>query len=223
MRVYKLPFLKSTSCNRCEEYDFRSFLLQHDASDPIASDPLSIRHRALPVRHELGAPIVHQRRGTRHHRAGDQRLRPGRLRERREDQTDGGERLAEPHLVGQNAARAAVGGQAVDAVVQKEEAFFLVRFELLRQGRVQNHRRRRVALRVHEAVLDHEGVRRFGVQTCLGKNKGKASTKVFGPLGFEAAPDLLRRENCLWMLGVWIREGLDSGGAEFWRNTRPEV
>ena len=133
--------------------------------------PLSLRL------HKLGAPVVHQRRRTRHHRARNQRLRPGRLRERCEDQTDRCERLSEPHFIGENAARSVVRSQAVDAVVEEEKAFFLVRLELGGERRVENYRGCGVAFRIDEAVLDHERVGSFGVETGLGV-KGKKERKL---------------------------------------------
>lgn len=205
----------------------RSLLLQHDASNPIASNPLSTPHSSLStLLPKLSAPIVHQRRRTRHHGAGNQWLRPGRLSERCEDQTDRCECFAEAHFIGEDAARSVVWSQAVDAVVEEEKTFFLVGLELGGERGIENDGGRCVAFRVDEAVLDHERVGSFGVQTglkCEWREKRKKATNVLGPEGWVEAPDLLWRVNCLWMLGVWMREGFDSGSGEFWRNTRPDV
>lgn len=74
----------------------------------------------------------------------------------------------------------------------------MVRLELGGERRVKNYRGCGVAFRIDEAVLDHERVGSFGVETGLGvKEKGEKATKVLGPEGCAEAPDLLWRVNCL--------------------------
>lgn len=96
-------------------------------SRPIHFLPLTLLSARLP---KLSAPVVHQRGRTRHYCAGNQRLRPGRLGERGEDQTDRCERFAEAHFIGEDATRSVGWSQAVDAVVEEEKAFLLVGLEL---------------------------------------------------------------------------------------------
>lgn len=152
-----------------------ALLAQDQAPHLVAAQPLATPHAPRLPPPELVAPVLHQRRRARHHRAGDQRRGPRRLRQRREDQTDGGERLAQPHLVRQDAAVPVEAAQPVDAVVQEQQTLLLVRLHLLVQRRVQDDGCRRVPAGVHERRLDDEGVRRLRVEARLRVSEGSRS------------------------------------------------
>ena len=93
--------------------------------------------------------------------------RPRRLRQRRENQRDGCERLPQPHLVREDASVAAEAAETVDAVVEEDQTLLLVRLHHLVQRGVQQNRRRGVARIIGEGALDHEAVGVLRVETRL--------------------------------------------------------